>query len=204
MKDLDLHAFKNRCLSAVLLKHKVGLAGHYGALLCEELGRPAPDKDPTAAELVELAGEVLAARAGKGAAGVKAVQKAAKKPAKKAEKKPEVKIDEVATATPKDLQASWDKAGPSKTDVPKELQEALAKADAVPPKLDEVKEGLATVVEVKVAKTVAELTDQLVHDLKGEKDAHDLAIDAAQKEAAEAPKTEDDPFADDDDISKFL
>lgn len=94
MRDLELHEFKNRCLSASLLKHEIGLSEHYGALLCEELGLPAPEGPLSAQALVDLAEEALKARSSSGASSFKAAQKAAKKASKAESKKTESKKTE--------------------------------------------------------------------------------------------------------------
>lgn len=91
MTNLDVQEFRSRCLSAILLKHEIGLADHYAAELCEELGLDAPETTPTASELADLANAVLLARADAGAAAFKSAQKAAKKSAKEAAKAPEKK-----------------------------------------------------------------------------------------------------------------
>lgn len=189
MKDLDLHAFKNRCLSAVLLKHKVGLAEHYGAMLCEELGLSAPEKEPSAAELLDLAEAVLKARSGKGAAGVKAVQKAAKKPGKKAEKKDEgLKAFEGPAVVHAPLKAD------GKTDVSQDLTKALDVAAAAP--LSPENEGKALPVEpvrpapAETAVAVVPEGASLAETPKAAEELETAIVDAL--------------FDDDDDISKFI
>lgn len=196
MNNLDVQEFRSRCLSAILLKHEIGLADHYAAEFCEELGIPLPKTKPTAAELVGLANAVLLARADAGAAAFKASHKAAK-PSKAAEKKAKPAAKVVVVEAPADGM-----------DITTKLQEAVHKAAEVevpaghhkisePVNLGDTKLRGLTQVAVK-------LDDPSALTLTGSDTSGTTSVTTPPAKTEEKLDKTDVKPEEDDDISKFI